>query len=343
MTAGIAGISRRSWLLLVCAGLALLLALVLYSGTSVGLFAFNLGNAGLARWIVPLPPPAAPSADGPAALHTWRALPPHMAAAVLAQLRRGMDVAADVALACAARERLALAALAAGDADAALAVTGDAVCSSPLLAYYRGVAHEAAGQRELALAAWRANPLALAYLTHEAEAFRRAGQPAQQIAGLRLAIEAWPEQPAGYYKLAGLYWAQGETSQAVALLRQGTELDRSDSAEYHFAVGRIAYAAGNWPAAAEALSAALARDPRLVAAHMLLGNALLSMGRLAEAEAAFRAELALRPADVWSLIGLARMAEARGDLAEARRLGQAALAASPGHPEALRFLDGLNR
>jgi len=187
-------------------------------------------------------------------------------------------------------------------------------CEHQTANYYKGVAYEIQGEEQAALCLWRNNPIAYSYLVYTGKILTLADAQGRAIKSWNLVIQAWPDRYEAYYRLAGIYWAIGDEKLAVALLKQAIQLDKTDSAQFHFSKGQIAFVEKDWKTAAAYFRQSIAKDPNLSFVHSFLGYTFLASGDLEEAEAEFKAELDLNPDYLWALLGLASIAQIRGEI-----------------------------
>lgn len=159
----------------------------------------------------------------------------------------------------------------------------------------------------------------------------RRGPGAQDAPGATL--DAPPVIPADapWFERAVLLEEAGRFEEAVALYRQGAELDGGDP-ETLFNLGNALWALERHDEAARAFARATTRDPEFVEAWNNLGNALGRAGRTSEAVAAFARALALEPRYADAHFNLAETLAAAGDVGGARHHWRAYLEEDPWSP-----------
>lgn len=168
-------------------------------------------------------------------------------------------------------------------------------------------------------------------------AWRGVALPAAVAVGLvlfnldaRVAQESWPEEAA--LNRAYALRAAGRTVEARDAYLEARRINprRLDP---HNALGALAAAAGDWPAAEAHYRDLVALAPDFPEAHALLGRALAEQGRTAEARAAWVLATRLVPAAGLALAELSLSHLEEGVLETAFDYGTRAVAARPDLPE----------
>lgn len=199
-------------------------------------------------------------------------------------------------------------------AQAAALAPGD-----PLMAYQLGLAWEAAGDHERALAAWRLAGAQVRFTTEGVYWERLKDLQAAQ-ARYRLALEVAPDWGPAWSGLGRVYYLE---------------------------MGRAALEAGDLEEAERQLRTAVELDPVHGRGYRLLGQALLRQGRLPEAEGALLEAALLEPDSTWSYAILGDVYTAWGRTAEAQQAYERAIyeepAASRAHAQAGDALCRLGR
>jgi tetratricopeptide (TPR) repeat protein len=226
-----------------------------------------------------------------------------------------------------------------------------------------GDLHRVAGQTSQAVARYDAI----------AGMLQRSGAHEEALTFFRKALDLDPSDPGARMQIIRAHLAANDFPSAIAALQAGPE-----SGESLFLLGEANYAAGNRPAAAEAVEKAVALDPDNAAALTLLARirledgspdeALEAISRLVELAASSgdfaRAASHIRPVleafpshraalqkmaelreaegdaseSIAMRLALGRDAEARGDLADAADHYRRVLSSDPSHSEAVSRL-----
>lgn len=129
------------------------------------------------------------------------------------------------------------------------------------------------------------------------------GSLKEGAAGLERALAANPANGAAALTLATTYVSLGETGKAQALI--DGPLKTAPAAGTKLVRGMILNAAGRYREAEEALSEAIAADPRLPTAHNELGYTRMLLGDYPAAIREFERELAIAPGDFGAAANLA--------------------------------------
>lgn len=158
-----------------------------------------------------------------------------------------------------------------------------------------------------------------------------AGREAGPAGGPGTRLDAPIPADAPWFERAVLLEEAGRFEEAVALYRQGAELDGGEP-ETLFNLGNALYALERHDEAARAFARATARDPEFVEAWNNLGNALGRAGRTSEAVAAFARALSLEPRYADAHFNLAETLAAAGDVGGARHHWRAYLEEDPWSP-----------
>lgn len=152
----------------------------------------------------------------------------------------------------------------------------------------------------------------------------------EQVRAAREALAQSPEDAGRNGRMGELYELYQRPAAAEACYERAARLAPSEFRWKYF-LARIQYATGKSEPALATLRAALALDPRYLAAQGMLGDILLEQGRTDEAEQAYRAALAVQPSSCSGLVGLGRVLAARGQHQEAVGMFQEALKVAPQH------------
>jgi tetratricopeptide (TPR) repeat protein len=160
----------------------------------------------------------------------------------------------------------------------------------------------------------------------EALALHRAGDPERAERGYRQVLAAAPDHPDALNFLGLLLQDAGRYEESIALLERAVWLI-PDFAEALTNLARVQQITGHARAAAESASRAIAADPTLHQAHLLLGRALLDQKDFAGAETPLQVATRLRPGDVDAHLHLGAVMLGLGRVAEAREVYEAAIRA----------------
>ena len=148
----------------------------------------------------------------------------------------------------------------------------------------RGNFAQAKAQLEQAVALQPANGEAWSVL---GSVDKEAGDDAGAEAALRKAIELLPQQPSNHITLASILSARGDSEGATAERKLAAQLSRTvvskQRAQFALDSGRAYLARGQVNEAINQLRTAVAAEPELVDAHLVLADALTRAGRNAEA------------------------------------------------------------
>ncbi|MCI0396706.1 MAG: O-antigen ligase family protein, partial [Chloroflexi bacterium] len=150
------------------------------------------------------------------------------------------------------------------------------------------------GDTPAALATWRQDPQAVAFLHNQGTlaAYRR--DPAAALGWYNLALALEPGAAEVYYWRGATFQAAGATRLALAdyerafYLAPARGLDVSLQARIAFDWGRLLAGNGEWPAAVAILEQAVALDSNVPLYYKYLGDALMAGGDEARAAAAYQ-------------------------------------------------------
>lgn len=196
--------------------------------------------------------------------------------------------------------------------------------------------HEALGERERAMAMWRALG-APAQLAAQGETLLEQGAWQAAIEAYRAAIEVAPGYEDAYYPLGWtLYKHMGRFEEALEIFHTAQKSVPNspwpyvNSGDLYMDRGQVQHAI-RWYA--QALNVAPGEpnlDTKLAWAYVTAGNQMLEAGQLEEAEAAYQSALEVVPAYAEAYQGLARLAwEGRGERPAALAALQRAIALAP--------------
>jgi tetratricopeptide (TPR) repeat protein len=137
-----------------------------------------------------------------------------------------------------------------------------------------------------------------------------------------------PDVAEAYYRLADLYFVQGDRQSAAGALSRGLEYDPSKSSkEYGYQSARLYYWEEDYDRAVSVLTGILSTDTGYFQAYYLLGQVYLAMEKPQEAEMVLKQALQLEPSQAWVHYFLARayrdqskLLEAAGELRTASQL-----------------------
>ena len=206
---------------------------------------------------------------------------------------------------------------------------------NPVVAYRLGSIQEMAGQREQALARYRAAPTIAYERVRRAQTADAAGDWAKAYDEYRWAIEIAPALPDGYYGLGQvLSYHRDEQEGAIAAYEQAVKFGYSDG----FVWSRIAHAnvmAGRPTMAVQILDAHARHDSL---AEAIRGQVLQAEGQPAQAIGYYLLSLQQSPNDPYVYLALGRAYQATGQIAQAVAAWQRALAVSPGFAPAVAEL-----
>jgi tetratricopeptide (TPR) repeat protein len=121
-------------------------------------------------------------------------------------------------------------------------------------------------------------------------------------------------------------------------VREGPDLARTNLVR-----GTLLARTGQLSEALPFLSRAMELDPSLVSAHINLGLALCDLGRLDDAESELRQALRQDPRSIPAHLGMGELYWKRGQPQEAARNFEHVLELAPGHRQAIKWLDRINR
>jgi len=161
--------------------------------------------------------------------------------------------------------------------------------------------------------------------TAQALELGRADEADRHIVGV---LALYPRHAEVLRLLAGIQSLRGETSEAIATMRQAVAL-RPDDALYHNTLGTALLADNDYDAAIASLTRACELDPKLALAWYNLGLVLMRCVRIDEAAAALRRAVALSPERIGARTMLADMLKAQNRIDEANAEYRRVLAARP--------------
>jgi tetratricopeptide (TPR) repeat protein len=182
----------------------------------------------------------------------------------------------------------------------------------------QAIAAEAAAEAREALEACAAQAPEDPELQHALAAARGAGgDTAGAIAALEQALARAREQAAWHAELAGLYRAAGAVEKAREQYHKASEIEPA-TGDYRVADAEIAFELGLTDEASGAVQAALVADPDHAAALAWRGRLALAAGDLPAARQALDRAVAQAPGDPRLRYWLGMTAKAQGDRAAAR-------------------------
>jgi tetratricopeptide (TPR) repeat protein len=222
---------------------------------------------------------------------------------------------------------------------AALAVVPDpGIRHNLALAYYKsGDVSRAAQELETLSEAKPSDPRVTLLL---ADCRFRLGQLDAVEGLLRPAAAGDPDNRAVLYLLSVALAQNGKVEESRPLVER--LLEGGDSAETHFVLGSVAFAAGNMPEALQELARALALNPALPSLRSYYGRALLFTGDADAALEAFEETLTDDPNDYDAHYSLASILASRGRVEEARPHAERARQLRPQSAEAASLLTSLD-
>lgn len=163
---------------------------------------------------------------------------------------------------------------------------------------------------------------------------RTAGPAPGPIEALQARVARLPKDPGGWAVLGMAYVQQGRTTadpatyaRAEKALRTSLAVQSTGNTDAEIAMGALAAARHDFPAALDWALKATTSDPYSASAHGVLADAYTQLGRYDEAEQAVQTMADLRP-DAASLARASYVFELKGDTAEARDLMRRSLTAA---------------
>jgi tetratricopeptide (TPR) repeat protein len=166
------------------------------------------------------------------------------------------------------------------------------------------------------------------------------GRTAEAAALFERGVAVKPGSARMHANLAEAQRVLGRPENALEHLRKAEELNPAFAQVWNTR-GLIAYDAGRYAEADAAYREAIAREPRLSAAHINRANALQALHRSSEAITALRQALVIEPDNPTALSNLGQLLCDLSDpdvLEEAERLCRRAAAAAPGLAQAHEYL-----
>lgn len=148
----------------------------------------------------------------------------------------------------------------------------------PVASLRLGVALDAVGEPDEAVAAWRQGH-AEQYFVSQGYYYYYGRKYDQAEAQLRLALRVRPGAAGVSYLLADLYLEEGAYSEAEEVLRSALKIDEAPSFDRFYYQGRLLLLEKRPSEAAEALRNAVRANPASVRAHSMLAQALLDSNR----------------------------------------------------------------
>jgi predicted Zn-dependent protease len=152
-----------------------------------------------------------------------------------------------------------------------------------------------------------------------AEIQNAAGRPLEAEAALKRMIQAAPESPLGYYRLAQFYMTQNRNAAALAQLETAAANAPRDL-EVLGALVRLMLVETKADAAVARLRQALKAQPEGPALHVMLGELLSAQKKYDEAAPLFRRAIELAPRLESAYVNLAQLQLAQRDAAGAQQL-----------------------
>jgi arylsulfatase A-like enzyme/Tfp pilus assembly protein PilF len=190
------------------------------------------------------------------------------------------------------------------------------------------------GRREEAVAAYR-RALALDP-EHRETTFRLAlvykdlGRHADARLGFERALKLDPRNARAILSLADLDLREGRFEAAQARLRQALADGDVERARFHLKLGECWVAMKRWAEAEQALTEAIAANPRIETAHFNLGLVHEERGETERAIAAYGKEIEVHPKAYRAAFNLARLLERGGRAGEAAVLLRRVVELAPG-------------
>lgn len=142
-----------------------------------------------------------------------------------------------------------------------------------------------------------------------------------------------PDEPQGWFMLAGVHSVLGRMDDVIACCRQATALD-PNRFDAFYNLGVALQQRGKFDEAAECYRRVLVLKPEFAPAHANLGMALWKLEKLEEAEAASREAIRLDPNQVQALNSLGLILRARNRLDDAIAIFTDLIRRAPQMPEA---------
>lgn len=162
------------------------------------------------------------------------------------------------------------------------------------------------------------------------------------ISALNRALALAPAHVEVLCLLGEAYAASGQPDSARHFFNRALGAD-STAVRAHYGAAKVAYQAGDLPAAVPASQLALARDPDHRDSHYLLGLAHLQLGQPRKAWRSFQACIAIDPGDAEALYRQGLLLVRYGSAGEAERTLARVLQHDSNHADARRQLARLER